>query len=100
MARKYLGYALDLHAGGEDLIFPHHECEIAQSESLTGKRFANNWIHTKFLQVNGEKMSKSLGTFFTVRDIVEGKGAEPLALRYALISQSYRVPHNFTFDLL
>jgi cysteinyl-tRNA synthetase len=100
MAMEYLGETIDLHAGGEDLIFPHHECEIAQSESLTGKRFSNHWVHTKFLQVNGEKMSKSLGNFFTVRDIVEGKGAEPLALRYALISQNFGVPHNFTMDLL
>lgn len=100
MAMKYLGETIDLHAGGEDLIFPHHECEIAQSESLTGKPFANHWVHTKFLQVNGEKMSKSLGNFFTVRDLVEGKGADPLALRYALISQNFGVPHNFTMELL
>jgi cysteinyl-tRNA synthetase len=100
MAMQYLGETIDLHAGGEDLIFPHHECEIAQSESLTGKTFSRMWIHTKFLQVNGEKMSKSLGNFFTARDIVDGKHGDPLALRYALISQSYRVPHNFTFDLL
>ncbi len=94
------GETIDLHAGGEDLIFPHHECEIAQSESLTGKTFANHWVHTKFLQVNGEKMSKSLGNFFTVRDLVEGKGADPLALRYALISQNFGVPHNLTMELL
>jgi cysteinyl-tRNA synthetase len=100
MAMQYLGETIDLHAGGEDLIFPHHECEIAQSESMTGKTFSNHWIHTKFLQVNGEKMSKSLGNFFTVRDLVEGKGADPLALRYALISQNFGVPHNFTMDLL
>jgi len=100
MAMEYLGETIDLHAGGEDLIFPHHECEIAQSESLTGKRFSNHWVHTKFLQVNGEKMSKSSGNFFTVRDLVDGKGAEPLALRYALISQNFGVPHNFTMDLL
>ena len=100
MAMAYLGETLDLHAGGEDLIFPHHECEIAQSEALTGKPFARHWIHSRFLQVDGQKMSKSLGNFFTVRDLVEGKGADPLALRYALISQSYSVPHNFTMDLL
>ncbi|MFN8220475.1 MAG: cysteine--tRNA ligase [Fimbriimonadales bacterium] len=100
MAMQYLGETLDLHAGGEDLIFPHHECEIAQSEGLTGKPFANHWMHTRFLQVNGEKMSKSLGNFFTARDLVDGKGANPLALRYALISQNYGTPHNFTFDLL
>jgi len=100
MAMAYLGETLDLHAGGEDLIFPHHECEIAQSEALTGKPFAHHWIHTRFLQVDGEKMSKSLGNFYTARDLVEGKGADPLALRYALISQNYGTPHNFTMDLL
>ena len=100
MAMAYLGETLDLHAGGEDLIFPHHECEIAQSEALTGKPFARHWIHTRFLQVDGQKMSKSLGNFFTARDLVDGKGADPLALRYALISQNYGVPHNFTMDLL
>lgn len=100
MAMAYLGETLDLHAGGEDLIFPHHECEIAQSEALTGKPFARHWVHTRFLQVDGQKMSKSLGNFFTVRDLVDGKGASPLAVRYALISQNYGVPHNFTMDLL
>lgn len=100
MAMKYLGETLDLHAGGEDLIFPHHECEIAQAEGLTGKPFCNHWMHTRFLQVNGEKMSKSLGNFFTVRDLVDGKGADPLAVRYALISQNYGTPHNFTMELL
>lgn len=100
MAMAYLGETLDLHAGGEDLIFPHHECEIAQSEALTGKPFSRHWVHSRFLQVDGQKMSKSLGNFYTVRDLVDGKGADPLALRYALISQSYRVPHNFTTELL
>lgn len=100
MAMAYLGETLDLHAGGEDLIFPHHECEIAQSESLTGKPFANHWIHTRFLQVDGEKMSKSLGNFYTARDLVVDRGADPLALRYALISQNYGTPHNFTMELL
>jgi len=95
MARKYLGDTLDLHAGGEDLIFPHHECEIAQSEALTGKPFSNHWIHTRFLQVNGEKMSKSLGNFYTVRSLLE-KGADALAIRYALISGVYTKPLNFT----
>jgi len=95
MARKYLGDTLDLHAGGEDLIFPHHECEIAQSEALTGKTFSNHWIHTRFLQVNGEKMSKSAGNFYTVRALLE-KGADPLAIRYALISGVYTKPLNFT----
>ena len=100
MAMGYLGETIDLHAGGEDLVFPHHECEIAQSESLTHKPFANHWMHTRFLQVDGEKMSKSLGNFFTVRDLVEGKGADPLALRYALIAVPYGKPLNFTMQSL
>ena len=91
----YLGDTLDLHAGGEDLIFPHHECEIAQSEALTGKPFSNHWIHTRFLQVNGEKMAKSAGNFYTVRYLL-GKGADPLAIRYALIAGVYTKPLNFT----
>lgn len=95
MARDYLGDTLDLHGGGEDLIFPHHECEIAQSESLTGKPFANHWIHTRFLQVNGEKMAKRTGNYYTVRDLL-AKGADPLAIRYALISGVYGKPLNFT----
>lgn len=96
MARKYLGDTLDLHAGGEDLIFPHHECEIAQSESLTGQPFARSWVHTRFLQVEGEKMSKSKGNFYTVRDVVDEQGVDPLVLRYALLSGQYRKPLNFT----
>ncbi len=96
MARKYLGDTLDLHAGGEDLIFPHHECEIAQSESLTGEPFSHLWVHTRFLQVEGEKMSKSKGNFFTVRDLVEDDGVDGLVLRYALLSGQYRKPLNFT----
>lgn len=100
MAMQYLGETIDLHAGGEDLVFPHHECEIAQSECLTHHRFANHWMHTRFLLVDGEKMSKSLGNFYTVRDLVEGKGADPLALRYALISVPYGKPLNFTMQTL
>jgi cysteinyl-tRNA synthetase len=101
MAMRYLGETIDIHAGGEDLIFPHHECEIAQSESLTGKPFARHWVHTRFLQVEGEKMSKSKGNFFTVRDIIAptakgGLGIDPLALRLTLISGQYRKPFNFT----
>jgi cysteinyl-tRNA synthetase len=99
MARDYLGETIDLHAGGEDLVFPHHECEIAQSETLTGKPFSNHWVHTRFLQVDGEKMSKSKGSFHTVRDLVE-KGVDPLALRYALISVPYGKPLNFTMQTL
>jgi cysteinyl-tRNA synthetase len=95
MARAYLGDTIDLHGGGEDLIFPHHECEIAQSESLTGKPFCNHWVHTRFLQVNGEKMSKSTGNYYTVRDLL-AKGADPLAIRYALMSGVYTKQLNFT----
>jgi cysteinyl-tRNA synthetase len=95
MARTYLGDTLDLHSGGEDNMFPHHECEIAQSEALTGKTFCDHWVHTRWLQVNGEKMSKSSGNFYTVRGLIE-KGIEPLAIRYALISGVYGKPYNFT----
>ena len=95
MARAYLGDTIDLHSGGEDNKFPHHECEIAQSESLTGKPFCNHWTHTAFLQVNGQKMSKSLGNFYYVRGLVE-QGADPLAIRFALISGVYRKNLNFT----
>ncbi len=105
MAMEYLGPTQDVHAGGEDLIFPHHECEIAQSECLTGEQFANTWVHTRFLQVEGEKMSKSKGNFFTVRDLVlpeseGGRGIDPLALRLTLLSGHYRKPFNFTFKTL
>ena len=105
MSMKYLGEELDVHAGGEDLAFPHHECEIAQSESLTGKPFARYWIHTRFLQVEGQKMSKSKGNFYTVRDITAseaegGKGIHPLVLRLALMAGHYRKPYNFTHKTL
>lgn len=96
MARQYLGDTLDLHSGGEDNAFPHHECEIAQSESLTGKPFSNHWLHTRFLQVNGAKMSKSLGNFYTVRGVAETNPRDMLALRYALISGVFGKPLNFT----
>jgi cysteinyl-tRNA synthetase len=95
MARRYLGDTLDLHSGGEDNIFPHHECEIAQSESLTGKPFCNQWVHTRFLQVNGQKMAKSAGNFYTVRSLTE-KGINPLAIRFALISAAFTKQLNFT----
>jgi cysteinyl-tRNA synthetase len=97
MAIKYLGETLDLHAGGVDLIFPHHENEIAQSESLTGKPFARFWLHCEFLMVEGQKMSKSLGNYFTLRDVV-AKGHPPEAIRYLLASVPYRKQLNFTFD--
>lgn len=95
MARAYLGDTIDLHSGGEDNKFPHHECEIAQSEALTGKPFSNHWTHTAFLQVNGQKMAKSAGNFYTVRGLV-ADGSDPLAIRFALIGGVYRKPFNFT----
>jgi cysteinyl-tRNA synthetase len=97
MAMKYLGETFDLHLGGEDLIFPHHENEIAQSEALTGKPFARFWVHARFLLVEGEKMSKSLGNFYTPRDIIL-KGHKPSSLRYLLASVPFRRQLNFTFD--
>ncbi len=97
MAMKYLGETFDIHLGGEDLIFPHHENEIAQSEALTGKPFARFWVHARFLLVEGEKMSKSLGNFYTPRDIIL-KGHKPSSLRYLLASVPFRRQLNFTFD--
>jgi cysteinyl-tRNA synthetase len=97
MSMEKLGESFDLHAGGEDLIFPHHENEIAQSESLTGKTFARFWFHVRFLLVEGEKMSKSLGNFYTLRDLVL-KGHKPSSIRYLLMSVPYRNQLNFTFD--
>jgi cysteinyl-tRNA synthetase len=97
MSMEELGETFDLHAGGEDLIFPHHENEIAQSESLTGKPFAHFWFHARFLLVEGEKMSKSLGNFFTLRDLVL-KGHKPSSIRFLLASVPYRNQLNFTFD--
>ncbi|HEY1338344.1 MAG TPA: cysteine--tRNA ligase [Bryobacteraceae bacterium] len=97
MAIKYLGDTLDIHAGGVDLIFPHHENEIAQSESLTGKPFARFWLHSEFLLVEGQKMSKSLGNYYTLRDLV-GRGYAPEAIRYLLASVPYRKQLNFTME--
>lgn len=97
MSMQELGESFDLHAGGEDLIFPHHENEIAQSESLTGKQFAHFWFHARFLLVEGEKMSKSAGNFFTLRDLVL-KGYKPSSIRYLLASVPYRHQLNFTFE--
>jgi cysteinyl-tRNA synthetase len=97
MSMEELGETFDLHAGGEDLVFPHHENEIAQSESLTGKMFARYWFHVRFLLVEGEKMSKSLGNFYTLRDLVL-KGHKPSSIRYLLTSVPYRNQLNFTFD--
>ena len=98
MAIKYLGETLDIHAGGVDLIFPHHENEIAQSEALTGKPFSRFWLHSEFLLVEGQKMSKSLGNYYTLRDILEKHGFEPEAVRYLLASVPHRKQLNFTFD--
>jgi len=97
MAMEFLGESFDLHAGGEDLIFPHHENEIAQSESVTHKTFARHWMHVRFLLVDGRKMSKSEGNFYTLRDLLL-KGYKASAIRLALISVPYRHQFNFTFE--
>ncbi len=98
MAQKYLGDSIDIHAGGEDLIFPHHENEIAQSEAVTGKPFAKYWMHNAFLNVDNKKMSKSLGNFFTLREISEKYPYE--VIRFFIISGHYRSPINFSDELL
>ncbi|MBI2660237.1 cysteine--tRNA ligase, partial [Candidatus Woesearchaeota archaeon] len=95
MSMKYLGEHFDIHAGGIDLVFPHHENEIAQSEASTKKKFANYWFHNEHLLVDGHKMSKSLGNFYTLRDLL-GKGYNAKAIRYLLLSAHYRVQLNFT----
>ena len=97
MATKYLGEDFDLHAGGEDLMFPHHENEIAQSESASGRTFARHWMHVRFLLVEGRKMSKSEGNFYTLRDLLL-KGYRASAIRFLLLSVPYRHQLNFTFD--
>jgi len=97
MAMKYLGETFDLHAGGMDLQFPHHENEIAQSEGSTGKQFAKYWVHSEFLKIDDVTMSKSKGNFFTFRDLRE-QGYSPLAIRYLLLSVPYRKQLNFTFE--
>lgn len=99
MAMRYLGQTLDIHTGGEDNKFPHHECEIAQSEGATGRQFARYWLHVAHLLVDGEKMSKSKGNFYTLAELVK-RGFEPRAVRYLLISVHYRDALNFTFDSL
>ncbi len=97
MAMSYLGETLDIHAGGVDLVFPHHENEIAQSESITGRQFARFWLHSEHLHIESQKMSKSLGNFFTLRDLLE-KGYQAEAIRYLLASVPYRKKLNFTFE--
>ena len=98
MSKKYLGETIDIHAGGEDLIFPHHENEIAQSESASGKKFSRYWMHNGFLNINGLKMSKSLGNFFTVRDITAQY--DPMVLRLFILSAQYRQPLNFSREVM
>ena len=98
MAIEFLGDTLDIHAGGVDLIFPHHENEIAQSEALTGKPFSNYWLHSEFLLVDGQKMSKSLGNFYTLRDLCDTRGFSPESIRYLLASVPYRKGLNFTME--
>jgi len=97
MAMKYLGATLDIHCGGVDLIFPHHENEIAQSEAITGKPFARFWLHSEFLNIDSQKMAKSAGNFYTLRDLL-AMGHTPEAVRYVLLSVPYRKKLNFTFD--
>src|SRR6202522_473795 len=99
MSTALLGESFDLHAGGEDLMFPHHEKEIAQSESASGHTFARHWMHVRFLLVEGKKMSKSEGNFYTLRDLLL-KGHRASAIRFLLISVPYRNQMNFTFDSL
>ncbi len=97
MSMKYLGKSFDVHCGGVDNVFPHHENEIAQSECATGEMFSKYWLHCAHLVVEGKKMSKSLGNFYTLRDLTE-KGIEPLAIRWVLLATHYRQPNNFAFD--
>ena len=98
MARRYLGDTVDIHCGGQDLIFPHHENEIAQSECCTGETFARYWMHNGYINIDNRKMSKSLGNFFTVREISEEYGYEPI--RYLMISSHYRSPINYSTDVI
>jgi len=98
MVRRYLGETIDVHCGGQDLIFPHHENEIAQSECCNGVPFANYWMHNGYINVDNQKMSKSLGNFFTVRDVAEKYGYEPI--RYLMISSHYSSPVNYSYDII
>ena len=98
MAKRFLGETIDIHCGGQDLIFPHHENEIAQSECCNGVEFANYWMHNGYINVDNRKMSKSLGNFFTVRDVANEYGYEPI--RYLMISSHYRSPINYSIDII
>ena len=98
MARRYLGKTIDIHCGGQDLIFPHHENEIAQSECCNGVPFAHYWMHNGYINVDNRKMSKSLGNFFTVRDVAEKFGYEPI--RYLMVAAHYRMPINYSLEMI
>src|SRR5699024_5868940 len=98
MSRTHLGKTIDLHCGGQDLIFPHHENEIAQSECANGCTFARYWMHNGFINVDNQKMSKSLHNFFTVRDVAQAYGYEPI--RYFMLTAGYRMPLNYTVELI
>lgn len=98
MARRYLGKTIDIHCGGQDLIFPHHENEIAQSECCNGVEFSHYWMHNGYININNKKMSKSLGNFFTVRDVAEKYGYEPI--RYLMVSAHYRTPINYSEEVI
>lgn len=98
MSQKYIGETLDIHCGGQDLIFPHHENEIAQSECACGKPFANYWMHNGYINIDNRKMSKSLGNFFTVREVADKFGYEPI--RYLMISSHYRSPINYSVEII
>lgn len=100
MVREFLGESIDLHVGGADLIFPHHENEIAQSEPVTGRSLAHYWLHNGMVNVDGEKMSKSLGNFTTIRDLLDVKGVDPMVVRFFVLQASYRKPIDFTKDAL
>ncbi|HEX9861940.1 MAG TPA: cysteine--tRNA ligase, partial [Candidatus Bathyarchaeia archaeon] len=97
MSMRYLGETFDVHCGGVDNMFPHHENEIAQSEAVTGKPFVNHWLHNEHLLVEGKRMAKRYGNFYTLRDLL-GKGYDPVAIRYLLLSTHYRQQFNFTFE--
>jgi cysteinyl-tRNA synthetase len=98
MSRRYLGKTIDIHCGGQDLIFPHHENEIAQSECANGCHFSHYWMHNGYINVDNRKMSKSLGNFFTVRDVAEKYGYEPI--RYLMIASHYRSPINYNVEVI